>query len=113
MTYKYQLIDVIIAAILKRYIAAFWSAWMAKRLEKCYDTQEGYRPASLNYIKPTLGRCVVWANSSWKKINKHKRVIAKRAKDLYMHGNDTEIMPFLDDYRKGKFECSYKPEKYD
>ena len=109
LTWKYQLVDVLLAAILKKYIAKFWSAWMCNRLLGAYDKQTGFRPLSSNYIQPSMVQCVIWSNAAILKIKNEMKEQMKRCADkLYMGKKDTEMEPFMADYYAGKFKCSYE-----
>ena len=63
MTHKYQLVDVYIAALLKRCIAKQWALWISLQLKKAYeggnDNEEVFMQQSGNYIKPSLALCVI------------------------------------------------------
>ena len=114
LTYKYQLVDVFIAAIFKRYIANEWTEWMVKKLERAYEHQEGYMEKSGNYIKPSVANCVVWANKAWEKMKTHAAEIRKTADEkCYMGKEDAEMAPRMVEYYAGKFKCSYEPEELD
>ena len=108
LTYKYQLVDVCYAATFKRHYSQKWTAWMVKQLEKAYDGIEGaYMKKSLNYIKPTLARCVVWSQFAHEKMKLQKSMFAKKATALYMNGEDEEMAALMPDFYAGKFKKSY------
>ena len=114
LTWKYQLVDVFIAAIFKRYISDEWTQWMVKKLERSYEHQEGFMKKSGNYIKPSVAHCVVWANKAWEKMKKHAAAIRKTADEkCYMGKEDVEMAPRMVEYYAGKFKCSYEPEELD
>ena len=109
MAHKYLLVDVYIAALLKRCIAKQWSLWISLILKKAYgegnDNEEVFMQQSGNYIKPSLALlCVICSNKSWEELKGKKQKNCKKAKDLHMLGIDTEIIPFMSDYYAGKFE---------
>ena len=108
ITHKYQLVDVYIAALLKRCIAKQWALWISLQLKKAYeggnDNEEVFMQQSGNYMKPSLALCVIWSNKAWEELKGKKQKICKKAKDLHMLGIDTEIIPFMSDYYAGKFK---------
>ena len=105
LTYKYQLVDVCYAATFKRHYSQKWTAWMVKQLEKAYDGIEGaYMKKSLNYIKPTLARCVVWSQFAHEKMKLQKSMFAKKATALYMNGEDEEMAALMPDFLRGEIQ---------
>ena len=66
-------------------------------------------PKSLNYIKPSMAMCLVWANRAYEKMKK-KKMFKKKAEDLYMRGEDEEMAGLMNDHYAGKFKSSYDPE---
>ena len=94
MTYKYQLVDVLIAAIFKKYVQNYWRAWMARRVLKAMEEDVNYRHESFNYIEPSIALCVVFANKAYQKVQKtlnEKGQIKRCADKLYMGKTDWEI----------------------
>ena len=67
-------------------------------------------PKSLNYIKPSMALCVVWASRAYEKMKEKKKMFKKKAQDLYMRGEDKEMAALMDDHYAGKFKSSYDPE---
>ena len=65
---------------------------------------------SLNYIKPTMAMCLVWANRAYEKMKAKKNMFKKKPEDLYMRGEDEEMAALMPDYYAGKFKTSYDPE---
>ena len=85
-----------------------WRAWFVKQLRKAYNHKEGaYMPKSLNYIKPSISLCVVWVNLAYEKMKKHKSMFKRKAVELYMAGEDTEMAALMDQHYAGKFKSSY------
>ena len=108
MTYKYQLVDVLIAAIFKRHLAKCWRAWMAFQLLKASANDGVYREKSGNYIQPTIAQCVIWSNKAHEYIKSTLKEQIKRCADkLYMRKEDKAIAPFMPGYYAGKFKCTY------
>ena len=108
LTYKYQFVDVYFAATFKKYYVAMWRAWFVKQLQKAYNGGEGaYMPKSLNYIKPSISLSVVWSNLAYEKMKKHKSMFRRKAVELYMAGEDTEMAGLMDQHYAGKFKASY------
>ena len=62
---------------------------------------------SLNYIKPTLARCVVWSQFAHEKMKLQKSMFAKKATALYMNGEDEEMAALMPDFYAGEFKKSY------
>ena len=84
-----------------------------KQLEKAYKDEEEsgvYMPKSLNYIKPSMAMCLVWANRAYEKMKTKKNMFKKKAEDLYMRGEDEEMAALMSDYYAGKFKTSYDPD---
>ena len=113
LTYRYQLVDVVFAATFKSYYVGSWRAWFTKQLLKAYNSEEGaYRPKSLNYIKPSISLCVVWAQLAYDKIKQKKAMLKKKAAELYMAGEDIEMAALMNDHYAGKFKSSYNPKPW-
>ena len=70
-------------------------------------TEGAYMPKSLNYIKPSISLCVVWVNLAYEKMKKHKSMFKRKAVELYMAGEDTEMAALMDQHYAGKFKSSY------
>jgi len=62
---------------------------------------------SLNYIKPTLARYLVWSQFAHEKMKLQKNMSAKKATALYMNGEDEEMAALMPDFYAGKFKKSY------
>ena len=113
LTYIYQLVDVVYAPTFKKYYSESWTAWFVKQLEKAYNNETGaYRPKSLNYIKPSLAMCVVWANLAYERMKQKKETFKKKAKYLYMSGENEEMAKLMDDHYAGKHKSSYNPQPW-
>ena len=113
LTYLHQLVDVCFAATFKKFYAQGWTAWIVKQLEKAYKDEEesgAYMSKSLNYIKPTMAMCLVWANRAYEKMKAKKNMFKKKAEDLYMRGEDEEMTALMPNYYAGKFKSSHDPE---
>ena len=98
LTWKYQLVDVCFAGTFKNYYTQFWTNWFVKQLEKAYNGEEGaYRKKSLNYIRPSMVKCVLWANTAFEKMRTKKAMLKRKAKELYMAGEDEEMAALMPD----------------
>ena len=68
---------------------------MRKRLERAYagvnEADPDFMPKSLNYIKPSIADCIVWANRAWEKLKQHKEMLRDGADKLYVFLRPTEI----------------------
>ena len=84
-----------------------------KQLEKSYNGEEGaYRKKSLNYIRPSMVKCVLWANMAFEKMRTKKAMFKRKAKELYMAGEDAEMAVLMPDHYAGKFKSSYEPSPW-
>ena len=113
LTYKYQFVDLYFAATFKKFYSNAWTAWFVGQLQKAYENKEGaYRPKSLNYIKPSMSLCIIWANQAYEKMKLKKPMFKRKAKDVYMRGEDVEMAALMPDHYAGKFKSSYEPDAW-
>ena len=54
-------------------------------------------------------RCVLWANTAYEKMKLRKDTFKRKAKELYMAGEDEEMTALMEDPYAGKFKSSYNP----
>ena len=56
--------------------------------------------------------CGIWANQAYEKMKLKKATFKRKAKDLYMRGEDTEMAALMPDHYAGKFKSSYNPKPW-
>ena len=81
MTWKYQIIDVIVVAQFKNVLYNLWSQWMLDAIEFGH-----FREASWNYIAPSRAKVIEWVLLAWEGPNSRvtEATILKGAKLCYM-----------------------------
>ena len=62
----------------------------------------------MNYIRPSMALCVVWSQFAHEKMKTHKKMFARKAKELYMTGEDPEMEALMQDFYAGKYKNAYK-----
>ena len=110
LTGKYHHVDVCYAGPFEQTYTQYRTAWFVKQLQKAYKGEEGaYRHKSKNFIRPSMVRCVLWANMAHEKMKLQKETFKRKAKELYMASEDEEMTVLMQDHYAGKFKCSYNP----
>ena len=81
LTWKYQLIDVIVVAQFKNVLYNLWSKWMLHAIEFGH-----FREASWNYIAPSRAKVIEWVLLAWEGPESRvtEATILKGAKWCYM-----------------------------
>ena len=101
------------ASTFKKVYCIVWTAWFVAQLQKAYENKEGaYRPKSLNYIKPSMSLCIIWANQAYEKMKLKKPMFKRKAKDVYMSGEDVEMAALMAAHYAGKFKSNYGPHAW-
>ena len=59
-----------------------------------------------------MSLCIIWANQAYEKIKLKKPMFKRKAKDVYMRGEDVEMAALMADHYAGKFKSSYEPHAW-
>ena len=79
LTWRFQCVDVALAAKMKAYLYDLWAGWMAETIIK-----KKYREKSWNYIAPGKHDLVNWCMEAWKKVQTKQRLLQAGCNATYM-----------------------------
>ena len=93
LTWRFQFIDVAVAARVKGELYNLWCSWMANTVLK-----KKYRAKSWNYIAPGKHDLVDWCLQAWAKVGGMKNLIQAGCNATYMTLDEDEAMAKFDGY---------------
>ena len=95
LTWRFQCIDVAIAAKVKGYLYELWSNWMAQTI-----INKKYREKSWNYIALRKHDLINWCLEAWKKVQTKRRLLQTGCLATYMTLDLDSAMAKFDNYEQ-------------
>ena len=95
LTWRFQCVDVALAAKVKGYLYDLWTNWMAQTI-----LEKKYREKSWNYIAPGKHDLVTWCLEAWKKVQTKRRLLQSGCNATYMTLDLDAPMAKFDNYEQ-------------
>ena len=95
LTWRFQCVDVALAAKMKAYLYDLWAGWMAETIIK-----NKYREKSWNYIAPGKHDLVNWCMEAWKKLQTKRRLLQSGCNATYMNLDIDAPMAKFDNFEQ-------------
>ena len=98
MTWRFQCVDVALAAKVKVYLYDWWTNWIARTI-----LEKKYREKSWNYIAPGKHDLVTWCLEAWKKVQTKRQLLQCGCNATYMTLDLDAPMAKFDNYEQLPF----------